>query len=116
MYQVESLCDRIVLIDEGKTVLYGAVEEIKRNFAGNAIMVSGQGDFTHLPGVVEARQQNGTWHMALEIGIDPRTVLQALTSRKHVKIKRFELEEPSLDDIFINVVQKSAAKLEAKNA
>jgi len=42
MYQVEALADRIVLIDEGQTVLYGAVQEIKRSFAGNAVTIEGQ--------------------------------------------------------------------------
>jgi ABC-2 type transport system ATP-binding protein len=116
MYQVEALCNRIVLIDEGRTVLYGPVDEIKRNFAGNAVTVQGQGDFDHIPGVLETRRENGVWHMALEIGTDPQTVFRALASRDDVKIERFELAEPSLDDIFVSVVQNGTAKLEAENA
>ncbi|MFN2292465.1 MAG: ABC transporter ATP-binding protein [Anaerolineae bacterium] len=106
MYQVEALCDRIVLIDEGRTVLYGPVAEIKHNFAGNAVVVEGQGDFTRIPGVMETRRQNGTWHMALEIGTDPQAVLRSLAAREDLRIERFELEEPSLDDIFIQTVQE----------
>jgi ABC-2 type transport system ATP-binding protein len=117
MYQVEALCDRIVLIDEGRTVLYGAVDEIKRSFAGNAVVIEGQGDFTHIPGVLEARKQDNTWHLALEIGADPQDVFRTLASRENMKIERFELAEPSLDDIFINVVQNNgAATLEASHA
>jgi ABC-2 type transport system ATP-binding protein len=116
MYQVEALCDRIVLIDEGRTVLYGAVHDIKRNFAGNAIVVEGQGDFTDIPGVIETRKQNGTWHLALSLGTDPQAVFRTLAARDGLKIERFELEEPSLDDIFVNVVQDGAAKLEASHA
>jgi ABC-2 type transport system ATP-binding protein len=106
MYQVEALCDRIVLIDEGRTVLYGPVAEIKRNFAGNAVVVEGQGDFAGIPGVIETRRQNGTWHMALEVGTDPQAVLRSLAAREDLRIERFELEEPSLDDIFIQTVQE----------
>jgi ABC-2 type transport system ATP-binding protein len=106
MYQVEALCDRIVLIDEGRTVLYGHVAEIKRNFAGNAVVVEGQGDFAGIPGVIETRRQNGTWHMALEIGTDPQAVLRIMAAREDLRIERFELEEPSLDDIFIQTVQE----------
>jgi ABC-2 type transport system ATP-binding protein len=112
MYQVEALCDRIVLIDEGRTVLYGSVHEIKRNFAGNAVVIEGQGDFSNIPGVLEARKQNGTWHLALGLGTDPQAVFRTLAARPNLKIERFELEEPSLDDIFVNVVQNGAAKLE----
>jgi ABC-2 type transport system ATP-binding protein len=109
MYQVEALADRIVLIDEGRTVLYGPVGEIKRNFAGNAVTIEGQGDFVDIPGVLETRSQNGTWHLALEIGTDPLAVFRALANRDGVKIDRFELAEPSLDDIFVNVVSDQKA-------
>ncbi len=105
MYQVEALCNRIVLINEGKTVLYGAVNEVKRNFAGNAIVLEGQGDFTRIPGVLETRRHsNGAWHLALEIGTDPQAVFRTLAARQDVRIERFELAEPSLDDIFVTVV------------
>jgi ABC-2 type transport system ATP-binding protein len=116
MYQVEALCDRIVLIDQGRTVLYGPVADIKRNFAGNAVVVEGQGDLTGIPGVLEARRENGVWHLALELGIDPQSIFRTLAGRQDVKIDRFELAEPSLDDIFVNVVQNRAEKLDASHA
>lgn len=109
MYQVEALCNRIALINQGRTVLYGEVEQIKRNFAGNAILLEGQGNFEALPGVLEARKQNGTWQLALEIGADPQLVFAELASRPDAKVDRFELAEPSLDDIFVNVVSDSAS-------
>jgi ABC-2 type transport system ATP-binding protein len=110
MYQVEALCHRIVLIDKGRTVLYGLVNDIKRNFAGNAIVVQGQGNFDQIPGVLETRRQNSTWHLALEIGTDPQAVFRTLAARDGVKVERFELAEPSLDDIFINVVSETATQ------
>jgi ABC-2 type transport system ATP-binding protein len=113
MYQVEALCDRIVLIDEGHSVLYGALREIKRDFAGNAVVIEGEGNFRDIPGVLEVRQLNGTWHLALERGMDPQGVFRTLAAREGVRIDRFELEAPSLDDIFVNVVQNGANKLEA---
>ncbi len=120
MYQVEALCDRIVLIDEGRTVLYGSVREVKRNFAGNAITIEGQGDLSQIPGVLEVRQQNGTWHLALGVGTDPQAVFQILASRGDVRIERFELAEPSLDDIFVQVVSErgpsGAGTVEASDA
>ncbi len=42
MYQVEAMCNRIVLIDRGHSVLYGRVDEIKRRFAGHAVSVAGR--------------------------------------------------------------------------
>jgi ABC-2 type transport system ATP-binding protein len=106
MYQVEALCNRIVLINRGSTVLYGEVAQIKRRFAGNAITLEGQGDFENLPGVLDVRRHNGAWHLALESGALPQDVLQALTRREGVRIDRFEVAAPSLDDIFIQVVKE----------
>jgi ABC-2 type transport system ATP-binding protein len=116
MYQVEALCDRIVLIDEGHTVLYGRVDEIKRSFAGNAILVEGQGTLEEVPGVIEVRRENGAWHLALGLNTDPQEVLRSLALRNDLKIERFALEEPSLDDIFVQVVQDDAALPEANHA
>jgi ABC-2 type transport system ATP-binding protein len=105
MHQVEALCSRIALIDKGRTVLYGEVDQIKRNFAGNAVTIVGQGDFANVPGVLDSRQVNGDWHMSLAPGTGPQDVFRALAARDGLKIERFEIAEPSLDDIFIWVVQ-----------
>jgi ABC-2 type transport system ATP-binding protein len=115
LYQVEALCNRIVLIHRGRSVLYGDVEQIKRDFAGNAVLISGHGDFGQLasiPGVLEVRQppegdlrDNGAWHLALAPGTDPWEIFRALAARDRLRIERFELAAPSLDDIFITVVQ-----------
>ncbi|MBL8055242.1 MAG: ATP-binding cassette domain-containing protein [Anaerolineales bacterium] len=116
MHQVEALCSRIMLINAGHAVLYGPVAEVKRSFAGNAVAVSGQGDFDGLPGVAETRHENGAWHLGLQLGADPQAVLRALLERPGVKVERFELAEPSLDDIFVSVVQSPAAPREAAHA
>lgn len=103
MYQVEALCSRIVLIDHGQSVLYGEVDEIKRRFAGNAVVVEGQGNMEGLPGVLQVRREDGVWHMPLAPGTGPQDVLRALVERG-VRVERFEIAEPSLEDIFITVV------------
>ena len=105
MHQVEAMCTRIVLIDRGHTVLYGKVDEIKRRFAGNAVVIEGQGDFAQIPGVLQVREQNGGWHLALAPTTSPQDVFRSLASRPDVRIDRFEIAEASLDDIFIMVVK-----------
>ena len=105
MHQVEALCSRIALVNQGRTMLYGAVDQIKRQYAGNAVTVTGQGDFTEIPGVLETRAVNGDWHLSLAPGTSPQYVFRALAARDSLKLERFEIAEPSLDDIFIWVVQ-----------
>jgi ABC-2 type transport system ATP-binding protein len=113
MHQVEALCSRIALINRGRTVLYGEVEQIKRDFAGNAVLIEGQGDFADLPGVLQSRRQNGALHLALEQGVGPQEVFRALAGREGVRIERFAIEEPSLDDIFVSVVQEGGGQPDA---
>jgi ABC-2 type transport system ATP-binding protein len=105
MHQVEQMCGRIALINRGRTVLYGEVDQIRRNFAGNAVSVKGQGNFANVPGALETRHVNGDWHIALAPGTSPQDVFHTLAARDGIKIERFEIAEPSLDDIFISVVQ-----------
>jgi ABC-2 type transport system ATP-binding protein len=105
MHQVEALCNRIVLINRGHTVLYGEVEQIKRDFAGNAVVVEGRGELGDLPGVLQARRENGAWHLALEPGTGPQDLFRALAANDRFQVERFEIAEPSLDDIFVSVVQ-----------
>ena len=105
MHQVEALCNRIVLINAGRTILYGELGQIKRDFAGNAVVVEGRGDFANLPGVQESRRNNGEWHLTLGRGTSPQDIFRFLASRDDISIDRFEIAEPSLDDIFIAVVQ-----------
>ncbi len=116
MYQVEALCSRIVLINHGEAVLYGEVSKIKRDFAGNAVTLEGQGDFADLPGVMEMRRDNGAWHLALAPGTSPQDVLRALATRDGFKVERFEIAEPSLDDIFIHVVREEGGSAEPEVA
>lgn len=115
MHQVEAMCNRIVLINKGRTVLYGEVDKIKRDFAGNALLIEGQGNFDGIPGVLETRTENGEWHLILETGTNPQDIFRSLAQRADIRIDRFEIAEPSLDDIFISVVQGDG-KGEAENA
>jgi len=115
MYQVEALCNRIVLIDNGRSVLYGEVDKIKRSFAGNAIEIKGEGDFTNMPGVLEARQMNGTWHLALAPGEEPQEIFRQLAADPNSTIDRFEIAKPSLDDIFITVVKEGVPEQMAQS-
>jgi len=59
--------------------------------------------------VLEARRENSHWHLSLAQGATPQAILRALAEQEGARIERFELAEPSLDDIFINVVKDGAS-------
>jgi ABC-2 type transport system ATP-binding protein len=112
MWQVEEMCDRLLMINEGEQKLYGAVEEIRRQHASHAIIVEGQGNWESLPGVVSVEAtQNGRKATLLHLKPDvtPDSVLAAIATAPDMHIERFELAVPSLNDIFIQVVEEAKA-------
>ena len=57
MHQVEELCDRLVLINQGQSVLYGTLNDVRKKYAGHAIHVRTEDQIpNNLPGVKEVRK------------------------------------------------------------
>jgi ABC-2 type transport system ATP-binding protein len=104
MHQVEELCDRIVLIDHGKVMLYGALHDIRHQFSGHFVTVRTGDLITTLPGVERIEPINGTVKLHLSPGTAPQEVLRALVAR-NINLEQFEISMPTLDEIFIRVVQ-----------
>ena len=103
MNQVEALCDRILLIDGGRSVLYGALDEIRRRYAGGALLVRAAGELPSVAGTVREPGSNGAVRLTLQEGTRPQDVLERLVALR-VPIERFEVALPSLDEIFVQVV------------
>lgn len=104
MHQVEELCDRIVLIDHGRNVLYGDLAEIRRRFSGHAVLVGAAEALPSMPGVKQAAGHNGAVKLTLEDDTTPQDILRQLTAQD-VILEKFEIATPSLDEIFIRVVE-----------
>jgi ABC-2 type transport system ATP-binding protein len=109
MHLVEELCDRIVLIDHGRVMLYGALDEVRRKFAANALLVKATGDLSGLPGVESIEPVNGAVRLHLAPGAKPQSVLKALVDR-NLTVEQFEVAVPDLDEIFIRVVRGEGGK------
>ena len=108
MHQVEELCDRILLINHGKVMLYGRLAEIRRQFSGHALMVRVDGTLPEVPGVISIEQVNGGHRLNLAPETSPQDVLRGLVSGG-VPVEQFEVAMPTLDEIFIRVVQAEEA-------
>jgi len=106
MHLVEELCDRIVLIDHGRVMLYGTLTEIQRKFSGNAVLVKADRELPKLPGVELVEPHNGAVKLHLQPGADPQDVLRALVA-KEIAVEQFEIAMPDLDEIFIRVVKST---------
>jgi ABC-2 type transport system ATP-binding protein len=101
--KVEELCDRVLMINKGDTVLYGDVLETRSKFRTNSIRVATQDDIGDLPGVTEWRIRNGFVELLLAPGTSPQSILEELCKRG-ITINRFEVTTPSLNEIFLQMV------------
>jgi len=108
MHQVEELCDRLVLIDEGRNVLYGHLDEIRRQFSGHAVLVRAAGDLPHVPGVEQVQPHNNAVKWTLSPGTAPQAILRSLIEQ-NVALEKFEIALPTVEEIFIRAVEEGAA-------
>jgi len=108
MHLVEELCDRIVLIDHGRVLIYGELADVRRRFSGNALLVHAEGSLPTLPGVERVEALNGSVKLHLAGGVEPRAILRRLVELD-IPLDHFEIAMPTLDEIFIRVVQGEPA-------
>jgi ABC-2 type transport system ATP-binding protein len=107
MNQVEELCDRILMINNGRAVLYGNLSEIKARYRGNSLRLDCEGEMGEVPGVSAKRPGKGYTELLLDGRATPQQVLAHLVSRGIV-INRFEVATPSLNEIFLKEVGKKS--------
>ncbi|MGD0681664.1 MAG: ATP-binding cassette domain-containing protein [Terracidiphilus sp.] len=104
MDQVEKLCDSICLINNGAAVLSGNLREIKKGYERNHVIVEFEGNSAFLNSAEIAEAKNFSGHA--EIKLKPHGNAQKLLheAASVATIYRFELVEPSLEEIFIQTV------------
>jgi ABC-2 type transport system ATP-binding protein len=104
MDQVEKLCDEIALINRGNLVLSGSMREVKSRYPRNRVQIvfDGSDAFLKHPSVAEAKNYSGQAEIKLVDGSDAQALLaNALTM---ARVSRFEVMEPTLEEIFIEAV------------
>jgi ABC-2 type transport system ATP-binding protein len=111
MEQVEQMCDDICLFNNGKVVLTGNLRQIKKDFGKNTILLEFQGDSSFLNTLENVRINNRSTNFA-EIrilnGQDHQSILRK--AMEHAEIHKFQLVEPSLNEIFISTVGEDNIK------
>ncbi len=111
MEQVEQMCDSICLLHKGRKILDGNLKAIKKSYGNNTVRIEFSGDraFLDLPGIIEAAKFYGeVAEIKLLSGADPQQILKAAVEHK-VEVRKFELMEPPLNDIFIDKVSAGDA-------
>jgi len=104
MNEVEEVCDHALMINHGRRVLYGEIENIKGTYASHSIFVEFEGMLPKLEGLDEAKVTNNTAELFLRIDTTPKDILRQLVE-KNVSVTKFDVKELSLNQIFIKVVE-----------
>ena len=109
MNQVETLCDRVALINRGQLVVYGQVDEVRRQHSLPEVRIQVEGRLPSIPSIVTTVDESeDTLRIMLADGVTPTDALEALV-RAGARIRRFEPMLAPMEDIFLRVVREEAA-------
>lgn len=103
MRNVEELCDELIMLKHGKPMLHGNLAEIKRSYGMKSVKL--KADFPldfiqEIPGVIKSH----TSKVETEVQVENEQVAEVIFREAAAKgfLRKFEVEEPSLHDIFID--------------
>jgi ABC-2 type transport system ATP-binding protein len=103
---VEVLCDRILLIDDGRNILYGNLDDLKRRYSSNAVRLRTPAELGEdFPGVSGLERRDDGYLVMLDT--DPQIFLKTLVTRD-IAVEGFGLERISLAELFVKAVKEQA--------
>jgi len=111
MEQVEQMCDDICLFNNGKVVLTGNLRQVKKEFGKNTVLIEFEGDPGFLDELENVRINNRSTNFAeirLLEGQNHQNILKKAMNAS--EIHKFQLVEPSLNEIFISTVGEDNIK------
>lgn len=106
MGDAQTMCDRILLIDKGRRLLYGTVDAIRDAFSDGAVEVGGREiptDPATLRSVTDVTTVDGAVRYLIGEGASPQDLFRELAGAG-ADVERFAVQAPSLDEIFIRTV------------
>ena len=113
METVEELCESIAIIDRGRVIVSGQVRDVKRAMGRQVVRLATDGNghgvdwLRDLPGVEVTAQRADYVELRVPADRDPETILRAALDRGD-RVSRFEIAEPSLEEIFVEHVGRRA--------
>ena len=111
MDMAEELCDAIAIIDAGRLVASGPTRDVKRSTGKQVVRLATDGDpdlpwLAELDGVAVVRPGRDYTELEVLGSTDPEVILQAALARGE-RVTRFEIADPSIEQIFVERVGKS---------
>jgi ABC-2 type transport system ATP-binding protein len=120
METVEELCESIAIIDRGRVVVHGTVRDVKRAMGRQVVRLATDGDghrgewLGQLPGVTVVGERQDFVELQVPAGSDPEAILRAALDRGE-RVTRFEIADPSLEEVFIEHVGRPAADADERH-
>jgi ABC-2 type transport system ATP-binding protein len=116
MEQVEELCESIAIVDRGRLVVHGSVRDVKRDMGRRVVRLAtadgaDEAWLDGLDGVRIGRHREEYLELTVPTGTDPQQVLRAALDRGE-RVTRFEIADPSLEEVFIAHVGRRADEAE----
>ena len=106
MGDAQTLCDRILLIDKGRRLLYGTVAQVRKAFSDGAVEVIGRDlprDPAGLASITELSEVDGGVRDLIRDDATPQDLFRELADIG-ASVDRFAVQAPSLDEVFIRTV------------
>jgi ABC-2 type transport system ATP-binding protein len=122
--EVEQVCRRVLIIDDGKIVADGTPDQLRSGLAGTAeLSVQLEAPEAEARAAIEARaaagnvrsEGNGRFHVTVEGGTDLRRDVFNLAVRKGWVLLELAQTMPSLEDIFLRLTTRDAAEQEPQS-
>ena len=116
METVEELCESIAIVDQGRVVVHGSVRDVRRAMGRKVVRLATEGDglfletLTQVDGLggltIGARRADFV-ELHLPADVAPERILRAAIDRGE-RVTRFEIAEPSLEEVFFEHVGRRA--------
>ncbi|MCH8066910.1 MAG: ATP-binding cassette domain-containing protein [Chloroflexi bacterium] len=106
MSDVEELCERAVLISDGRMLVYGPILEMKQARASRTITVVADRHPGDVPGVDQVQSPDGHYSYRSRDDASADTVLRAFLDAG-ISVQRFEVALPTLNEVFIEEVSRA---------
>jgi ABC-2 type transport system ATP-binding protein len=108
MEHVEELCENLCIMHKGTPVVHGGLKEIKRSFGKKNVTIHADYDLSFLQSVRGVTKSKKTTE-GIQLQVESEEIAQDVFNEVVKKgfVRKFELEEPSLNDIFIEKVGTS---------
>lgn len=104
MNQVEELCDKVLMINQGRVVLYGSLEEVRNGFGQGSIHVEAAKLPENLPGVQQVNDHGTYQELVMADDSSSIDIFQALADLE-IEVSRFQVARLPLEEIFVRIVR-----------